>query len=163
LSTKGQRKIEREEKRGRKDARSHLEYATRVIPHDVYARRSRRSLPPGNNVARCQRECKRGSALAYCLKLLIGLRSDTVFPRYALFSLSFSFSFSLYLSRESSVYFPSQLPYSPVCSALTLSMPIVDDARPSSPIEETKKVRPVVAEGPIEISTVHSVTNSNFF
>lgn len=83
-------------------------YAARVIPRDVYARRSRRSLPPGNNVARCQRECKRGSALAYCLKLLIGLRSDGAFPRYAvLLSLSFSFSFCLCFSLSRIHHLPT--------------------------------------------------------
>lgn len=80
-------------------------YAARVIPRDVYARRSRRSLPPGNNVARCQRECQRGSALAYCLKLLIGLRSDAAFSCYAvLLSLSLSPSLCVPLPNPSSTF-----------------------------------------------------------
>lgn len=82
-------------------------YAARVIPRDVYARRSRRSLPPGNNVARCQRECQRGSALAYCLKLLIGLRSDAAFSCYAvLLSLSLSPSLCVSLPNPSSTFPP---------------------------------------------------------
>ena len=47
------------ERKGRKDApqsQSRM-YAARVIPCDVYVRRSRRSVPSGNNVARYQWEC----------------------------------------------------------------------------------------------------------
>lgn len=102
LSTRGQRKGDGK-KRAEGCAVPSRMYAARVIPRDVYAWRSRRFLPPGNNVVRCQRECKRGSALAYCLKLLIGLRSDGAFPRYAvLFSFSL-FLLSLSLSNSSSL------------------------------------------------------------
>jgi len=143
-------KVSKKDRKGEKKGTEGCAVPSRICSLRYSARCLCAEEPPvspfWNNVARYQRECKRGSALAYCLKLLIGLRSDTVFPRYALLSLSFSFF--LYLSRESSVYFPSQLPHSPLCSALTLSMPIVDDARPSSPIEETKRVRLVVAEDP---------------
>lgn len=65
-----------------------LSLAMYAIP-DVYAKeRQSRFLFPSRN--------KRGSALAYCLKLLIGLRTDAAFPRYAV-SLSLSLSPSVAL------------------------------------------------------------------
>lgn len=143
-----QEEKEREsERKGRKDARSHLECMQLALFRAMFMRgEATGSLPSGNNVARCRRECKRGSALAYCLKLLIGLRSDTAFPRYAVL-LPLSLSFSLFLPLCASLIRIHRLlslsvpvsASSASAPAPTSSVPIVDDdARPSSPIGETK-------------------------
>lgn len=51
---------------------------------------------PSGNITSCRRELKRGSAPAYCLKLLIGLRTDAACTVLQLYSLSLFFSFSLF-------------------------------------------------------------------
>lgn len=68
-------------------------YAARVIPHDVYAERSFSLLEITSLDA--NGDLSEGVRLAYCLKLLIGLRTDAAFPRYAVFRLATSLCFSL--------------------------------------------------------------------
>lgn len=171
-STREQRK--RDGKKGAEGcAVSSRMYAARVIPRDVYSARSGEAT--GLSLLEitspeCQRECKRGSALAYCLKLLIGLRSDTAFPRYAVFlplSLSFSFplcvSLSLFLPNPPST-FPLSFRICLLCPASTSSMSIVDDARPSFPNRGNEEGAPgCCIQRSNGISAVHSANSMSTF
>lgn len=111
----GKEDKEREtEREGRKDARSHLECMQLALFRAMFMRGEATTglslLEITSPDASGKR--KRGSALAYCLKLLIGLRSDTAFPRYAVF-LPLSFSLCVFLSNPPSTHHPSRLPCLP--------------------------------------------------
>lgn len=89
-------------------------YAARVVPRDVYAKTwAGLSLPSGNNA-----DGKRGGALAYCLKLLIGLRTDCL---STLCSLLVSLSLSLFLNFPFSLP-PSTFPFDSRISASSSSL-----------------------------------------
>lgn len=132
VAKKGTKKDGEKERNGRMRA-SHLECSSRYSARCLCARRSRVVSLLQNNVARCQRKRKRGS-FAYCLKLLIGLRTDAAFPTLCSPFLFVSRSISL-PRRNPAVYFPSRLLYLPslrvalLRSYPTSSMLIVDDAR----------------------------------
>lgn len=80
-------------------------YATR----DVYAKnRVDLLLSPSWKIR--EADGKRGGALAYCLKLLIGLRTDAAFPRCAA-SLSLSLSLPFLESPFFAIYFLFRLLY----------------------------------------------------
>lgn len=82
--TKGKKR----ERKGRKDAAHPVSQCMQLaLFRAMFMRRIEPVfLPSGNNA-----DGMRGSALAYCLKLLIGLRTDAAFPRCAV-SLSLSLS-----------------------------------------------------------------------
>lgn len=105
---------------------------------------------PSGNITSCRRELKRGSAPAYCLKLLIGLRTDAACTVLQLCSLSLFSSLSLFLPlvlfcflsprfgllfdlyfflslSNPTVYFPSRVRRFSVSP--TFSIPIVSDSR----------------------------------